>query len=704
MAAHLQQISSQPPISSPLTSQQGNIVLVKHIRPPNSNDGQGPSGNNTQHIVVMSQPQILPGNSSVIITQGTLNKQQSSILSNQLQGVTQQGVTRIINYGENQNQPPALVVTGRPGVISTNAGQGIVAASSSSGSILSATLSQPSVSKSLSAGNSITNLLQTQLTSPSFRRSKSTDEVPAFMKDNMPGHITGIKRHSIEASSIKPEPIDTDENNVSSTTTVTMTNRQNEPSSSNAITIVANRITSMPAPPIKTDSESQNVLLKQLLQNSGSSVSVTPTTATLTSRPMSTVLSSQSRAPSLGFVSSLEDQLSRPVIPPNMNQPVSISSSGSSLINTQTVNKSAVTTQSSTDTYKSNIVTAKLVTRETSFVSKPVTTSSTPAMTTPSFVSPLHTSSHNQSSVSEIRKIIGSTFANKDEGSSFLSSSILQTSRIAEPSRDAVSPVISSKPVEVETTVPQPLQPIIPQQVQVHVNQTPTQQEQLPRIDGSISTGPPPNVVIKKEDMVPTNILQSSLAAQQQQQRTSNLDNVNTPAAISAILSQSLSQQQQSTIMPNVVPQVTATVTPVPVQSSTTIMKVDPPPAPVVMPSNVPTQEFTTIKQEIKVENDLDPVPNQQEMVQGNTPTPTVTTTEIKTEIIGVQQINTNTGTFMPQTNTPTTEKTPEEIEAAMKERELAALELKKKKRREYQKNRRQQQVRKFLKIVFFTT
>ncbi|XP_063696250.1 histone-lysine N-methyltransferase 2C-like isoform X2 [Culicoides brevitarsis] len=656
LATHLQQISSQPPISAPLTSQQGNIVVVKHIRNPNTQDGQG---NNGQTIVVMSQPQMLPGNNSVIITQGALNKQQTSILSNQLQGVTQQGVTRIINYSENQSQPPALVVTGRQGVT----GQQIAVASSSGGSILSATLSQPPVSKTVNVSNAtITNLLQTQLTSPSFRRSKSTDEVPAFMKDNIPGHITGIKRHSIEASSIKPEPMDTDENNVSSTTTsVTLSSKPNEASSSNSITIVTNRITSMPAPQVKQDNESQNVLLKQLLQNSGSSVSVTPTTTTLTNRPLSTVLTSQSRAPSLGFASSLEDQLSRPVIPPNLNQPVSISSSSASLMNTQSINKTTITTQSSTDSLKSNIVTSKLVTRETSFVSKPATTSATPTVTTQSFVTPLH-NSHNQSSVSEIRKIIGSTFANKDEGSSFLSSSILQTSKLAETSRE--SPPVSKTSETTETS--QTLPPT-------------TQQEQMPRIDGSISSGPPPNVVIKKEDMVPTNILQSSLAAQQQ--RTTTIENPNTPAAISAILSQSLNQQQQqSTIQP--ASQVTTTMTPVTVQS-TTIMKVDPNSA--VVTTNQPQAPEMIIKQEIKIEKDIE---GHQDSLGSNI-TPTM---EIKKEIIGMPQMQPTTGSFMSQ-NTPTTEKTREEIEAEIKERELAALELKKKKRREYQKNRRQQQL-----------
>uniref|UniRef100_A0A336MIG1 Histone-lysine N-methyltransferase 2C n=1 Tax=Culicoides sonorensis TaxID=179676 RepID=A0A336MIG1_CULSO len=692
LAAHLQQISSQPPLSAPLTSQQGNIVVVKHIRNPNTKDGQGNggAGNSTQTIVVMSQPQILPGNSSVIIAQGALNKQQSSILSNQLQ--QQQNVARIISYAESQSQPPALVVTARQGIINQNSNQNIVAASSSGASILSATLSQPS--KNTSANNTMTNLLQTQLTSPSFRRSKSTDEVPAFIKD-MPGHISGIKRHSIEASSIKPESVDTDENNVSSTTASSSTNtvKQNEHTpSSSGITIVTNRSTSMPAPQSKSDSDTQNVLLKQLLQNSGSSVSVTPTTSSLSSRPLSNVLSSQSRAPSLGFVSSLEDQLSRPVIPPNLNQPVSITGSGSAILSSQQNNKTITTTPSNSELLKTNTVSTKLVTRETSFVSKPASSVSTTSLPTTSFTTSLHTISHNQSSVSEIRKIIGSTFANKDEGTSFLSSSILQASKISEPPREqpavSVSKTVESQvqsSIQVSSQISTQNQTQSTLQNQSQTVQT-TQQQQLPRIDGGISSGPPPNVVIKKEDMVPTNILQSSLAAQQQ--RTS-VENPNTPAAISAILSQSLNQQQNqpSTIIQNIPQQVITNINSS-TAPSTTQLKLEK--ISVTTPNSQVQQtnpEFV-IKQEIKIEKDVDS--NQETNVSGSISS--FAPNDIKTEIENNSHINSSSTGFVQQ-NTQSIEKTSQELEAAAKERELAALELKKKKRREYQKNRRQQQL-----------
>lgn len=183
---------------------------------------------------------------------------------------------------------------------------------SSSGSILGATLSQPS-----QKSNNNT-LLQTQLSNNLFRRSKSTDEVPGFLKET-PAQIISKRHSSIEASNttVKEEKDDTIIASTLSNTKNTDANVDNCKYST--VTIV----------PHKSD-DSQNVLLKQLLQNSGSTTSSLPT---IVSRAVTSM-----RAPSLGVVSSLEAQLARPVILPVPSTPNAIQSKPNTLAGAKVCN------------------------------------------------------------------------------------------------------------------------------------------------------------------------------------------------------------------------------------------------------------------------------------------------------------------------------------------------------------------------------
>lgn len=230
-----------------------------------------------------------------------------------------------------------------------------------SGSILSATLSQPPQKQN-------NTLLQTQLSSSNlFRRSKSTDEAPGFLKET-PAQIIGKRHSSMEASNTSKD----DKDDVLPSITI---QKDAEPNTENCkfstITIV----------PHKSD-DSQNVLLKQLLQNSGSSTTPTPSSlSTIVSRSVTSL-----RAPALGVVSSLEAQLARPVILPV--QPNSIQQKSTSLtsqtttqtfsIQTNSANKTTIATTvvpSESEQAKNSMRSHQILSRETSFISKaPVTT------------------------------------------------------------------------------------------------------------------------------------------------------------------------------------------------------------------------------------------------------------------------------------------------------------------------------------------
>lgn len=234
-----------------------------------------------------------------------------------------------------------------------------------SGSILSATLSQP-------AHKPNTKLLQTQLTNNPFRRSKSTDEVPGFLKET-PAQIISKRHSSMEASnSIKDEK---DETTTSTTVAQKIAENATENCKYTTVTMVH-----------KSD-ESQNVLLKQLLQQASNTTPTPSSMPTIVSRSVTSL-----RAPSLGVVSTLEAQLARPVILPVQAPPNAIQSKPNSMATATTTTVQSFNAQinntckASTVSVTSNSITTPIVespknsvrahqilSRETSFISKPIT-------------------------------------------------------------------------------------------------------------------------------------------------------------------------------------------------------------------------------------------------------------------------------------------------------------------------------------------
>lgn len=201
----------------------------------------------------------------------------------------------------------------------------------SGGSILSATLSQPPAMPKQSS----TKLLQTQLTSNNaYRRSKSTDEVPAFLKvKETPAQIVSKRHSSMEApNTIKEEKDDAILASLIATVSVTsagvaaavaiIQKTSVEPITAMAIATQATTSTTPSAEKCKyttvtihKSDESQNVLLKQLLQQA-SNTAPPPSSLPTISRTVTTL-----HAPRLGAVSSLEAQLARPVILPVPSKP-----------------------------------------------------------------------------------------------------------------------------------------------------------------------------------------------------------------------------------------------------------------------------------------------------------------------------------------------------------------------------------------------
>lgn len=361
------QAFSQNNIGSITTTSAGSILVVKQLRTVSSMTSRSrspvtvnSSGAKTQTFSVVKSsmggtPIIISGQaaqpgSSVIITQNKLpiltkvatsasivsaantisgsatnpitvcttvsknSTQTMSILSNTL---SQPQQSRIVPYAEGQQftiskkpiKLPILTkienatVIGNASVTSassTAAIQNILQTSlyTTSGSILSATLSQPSQKPNA-------KLLQTQLTSNPFRRSKSTDEVPGFLKET-PAQIISKRHSSMEASNtIKDEKDESTPSNV----VVPKTENTTENCKFTTVTMVH-----------KSD-ESQNVLLKQLLQQVSNTTPTPSSLPTIVSRSVTSL-----RAPSLGVVSSLEAQLARPVILPVPATPNTIQS------------------------------------------------------------------------------------------------------------------------------------------------------------------------------------------------------------------------------------------------------------------------------------------------------------------------------------------------------------------------------------------
>lgn len=322
VSQHNASVPSSPSIQ---TSQAGNILFVKQIRAPSTQSAANPSSTNST-IVVMSQSGQIQSQGSVIISNKPSNL--LSILSNQQSTSGQQSV----KSSEVKMDPPSSNTT-------TDAA-GI-----------------PKTITILKTNPTITNLLNTN----SFKRSKSTDDATAPKEAQ---DTAAAKRLSLESSSvIKSEPLDLPI--VKETVTIV---EKPEPTQTTTTTKLLN------PPPVKPE-DSQNVLLKQLLQNSGSSVT-SPLTRTNPS------LITTQRAPSLGVFSSLEAQLARPVIPPVPAKPI--------VVTTQPlVNQIAMTSipaSTASETITKSTTSTKVVSRETSFVSQPPSTQTPPQTPTSSAV------------------------------------------------------------------------------------------------------------------------------------------------------------------------------------------------------------------------------------------------------------------------------------------------------------------------------
>lgn len=325
-------VASSIPSSNIQTSQPNNVLYVKQIKTIPSSM----SASNTPHtstIVVVSQPgQVQSQGSSVI----TINKQSN----------------RLIDYLSSQQ------------------------ASKSDATKMEPPLSVEGMQKSMTMFKSnptITNLLNANANS--FKRSKSSDDVVSSSKEGTSDLSLISKRLSLEVSNeIKTEPLDSPvikeamSQPISIANTTTMTT-----------VIKTEPMTVSPVPQIMQKSQknedSQNVLLKQLLQNSGSSNPVGQI-----NRPQP-VFNTTQRAPSLGMFSSLEAQLARPIIPPTSAKPIIVTTQSSlvpSIISQTPINTSENVTKPTPTTPTMN----KVSLHETSFVSQPA-----PAATPPTTIS-----------------------------------------------------------------------------------------------------------------------------------------------------------------------------------------------------------------------------------------------------------------------------------------------------------------------------
>nr|XP_034830079.1 uncharacterized protein LOC117987231 [Maniola hyperantus] len=210
----------------------------------------------------------------------------TSILGHTLLQPTRQISTSGLQFNPqniSSSQPPALVMTSRAIIGSKEPAPNVTVRTHS---IVSTAMGQMQPKPTQAPISFVTSskLLHTQLTSP-LKRSKSTDEPKSEV---IVGHIQPTKRHSVESVIVKSEPMESDEaNNMSATDNL------------------GNKIIQQNAANQRND-ESQNVLLKQLLQT---------TTTTSTIIPQRTVTIQRS-APALGTIPSLEAQLARPPIPP----------------------------------------------------------------------------------------------------------------------------------------------------------------------------------------------------------------------------------------------------------------------------------------------------------------------------------------------------------------------------------------------------
>lgn len=170
------------------------------------------------------------------------------------------------------------------------------------------------------------------------------------MKEPTASQLIAKRHSSVESSAILKE----EKSNAFEHATVGNASNQQSKEASNGMSVNDNcKLSSITIVPHTKSDDSQNVLLKQLLQNSGSNSSSSPSQLpTIVSRAVTSSL----RAPSLGVVSSLEAQLARPVIPPVPAQPNTIQTKSNLNVNTSTENSMRPHHQ--------------VLSRETSFISK----------------------------------------------------------------------------------------------------------------------------------------------------------------------------------------------------------------------------------------------------------------------------------------------------------------------------------------------
>lgn len=318
-------VASPIPSSNIQTSQSNNVLYVKQFKPLSS---VSTSASHTSTIVVVSQPgQVQPQESSVI----TLNKQSNRLIDYLSTQQKSEATTKM--------EPPSSIIEGIPKSVTI-----------------------------LKSNPTITNLLNANANS--FKRSKSSDDVVTTTKEGSSDVTSISKRLSLEVSNeIKTEPLEspvikeaTIPQSVINTTTIT-TVIKTEPMTVSPVPQVIHK------PPQKSE-DSQNVLLKQLLQNSGSSNTV----GQINRQP---AFPTTNRAPSLGLFSSLEAQLARPVIPP---APAKIVTTQASLV-PSIISQTPINISDNVPKPTPSPITNKVSLHETSFVSQPAPAATPPTST-----------------------------------------------------------------------------------------------------------------------------------------------------------------------------------------------------------------------------------------------------------------------------------------------------------------------------------
>ncbi|XP_052870721.1 uncharacterized protein LOC128276290 [Anopheles cruzii] len=569
-------------------------------------------------------------------------------------------------------------------------------------SILSATLSQPLLKAGTSV-SAISTLLQNQLANASsFRRSKSTDEPPVHHVHGRESASSQIlsKRLSLEAT-IKGEPIDSasDDTNVSSSSPAL--GGKSEPAPGSGC-----KFSTMLPSGLGTGGgggggagskaeDSQNVLLKQLLQNTGTNSVPSPAPSPI-GRAVPGLITNQ-RAPSLGVVSSLEAQLARPIIPPSANPPAiqiistqSIVAAAASAAAITTASSAAPPSSTSTpSSSSSSMVTATtLISRETSFVSKP------PATTTGIL------SGHPTPNLAA--NMLAATIKKEE---------MLQAAAAAATSSSPPTPVAPA-PVTVKlesgTITVSQLQPSQPNVVVVPVTTTVTKtsRESAPHPQQS-----QPTMIQSNNSSVQVQLVQSGAPATGETatvtiiKREQQLSNRQTPTPPTTTMKATIEEQRRVTPSPGStieqqqassrVPTPTPTPPP-PAQpsrpGSAEMKKPADQPTPIGAGGGLKVATPPTISSAPPSVTPMGPPPVTAAAASFSaSPAPSQTPPAMKSP--SPFEATTGAGTVAPITIKEEPKEEPAVAEVSTKTAAELAIELKKKKRREYQKNRRQQQI-----------